>query len=354
MLLVLLLLQNKMSTTVHIRGIPVIFPFEPYSIQKDYMEKVIDCLQSSTNGVLESPTGTGKTLSLLCSSLAWLTSMKDQRKALFTQFENQEGDPSKEINIHAVKAAFMGTPKIIYSSRTHSQLSQAMQELKRTSYSTMKTSILGSRDQFCIHEELANESGNTKNHLCQAKLKARQCYFYNNLERNKYIPNEGIMDIEDLVKAGRKHRYCPYFMAKEAVSTADIIFTPYNYLLDPKIRKSLGLSLGGNIVILDEAHNIESVCETSASIEIKSTDITACIEEVTEVMKVVSDDVLDDCPLFTDTPPDFSADELCLLKQVLLDFERTVDSTEVSSDTNNIRAFEGDYIFELLEKSGVR
>lgn len=344
-----------MTTTVHIRGIPVIFPFEPYSIQKDYMEKVIDCLQNSTNGVLESPTGTGKTLSLLCASLAWLSSIKEQRKALFTQYENHETESSREMVIQAVTAAFnSGTSKIIYSSRTHSQLSQAMQELKRTAYSTMKTSVLGSRDQFCIHEELANENGNMKNHMCQAKVKARQCYFYNNLERNKYIPNEGIMDIEDLVKAGRKNRYCPYFMAKEAVSTADIIFTPYNYLLDPKIRKSLGLSLSGNIVILDEAHNIESVCETSASIEIKSTDVTACIEEVTEVMKVVSDDALDDIPLFTDTPPDFSADELCLLKQVLLDFERTLDAAEVPSDSNNIKAFEGDYIFELLGNSGVR
>lgn len=61
-----------------ISGIPVTFPFEPYELQKDYMSKVIECLENGTNGVLESPTGTGKTLSLLCSSLAWLISKKLQ------------------------------------------------------------------------------------------------------------------------------------------------------------------------------------------------------------------------------------------------------------------------------------
>lgn len=59
-----------------INDIPVNFPFEPYDVQKVFMEKVIESLKTSTNAVLESPTGTGKTLSLLCSSLAWVLSKK--------------------------------------------------------------------------------------------------------------------------------------------------------------------------------------------------------------------------------------------------------------------------------------
>lgn len=48
------------------------------------------------------------------------------------------------------------------------------------------------------------------------------------------------MDIEDMVSMGKKHIFCPYYMTKERRGEADIIFTPYNYLLDPLSRKSLG------------------------------------------------------------------------------------------------------------------
>lgn len=40
-----------------ISGVPVMFPFEPYDVQRRYMEKVIECLDRSANSVLESPTG---------------------------------------------------------------------------------------------------------------------------------------------------------------------------------------------------------------------------------------------------------------------------------------------------------
>jgi len=54
-----------------INGISVDFPFKPYDVQMAYMAKVIEALQSKANAILESPTGTGKTLCLLCASLAW-------------------------------------------------------------------------------------------------------------------------------------------------------------------------------------------------------------------------------------------------------------------------------------------
>ena len=54
-------------------------------------------------------------------------------------------------------------------------------------------------------------------------------------------------------------RACPYYAARELRETAQLVFCPYNYLLDPLVRRQMGIDLTGHVVILDEAHNIEVV-----------------------------------------------------------------------------------------------
>jgi regulator of telomere elongation helicase 1 len=49
-------------------------------------------------------------------------------------------------------------PRIIYASRTHSQLTKAMKELRSISkYAGVKICVLGSRDQLCIHPQVVKE-----------------------------------------------------------------------------------------------------------------------------------------------------------------------------------------------------
>lgn len=155
--------------TIDIRGVPVSFPFEPYELQKNYMEKVIEALQNQSNAVLESPTGTGKTLSLLCSTLAWVQMKKAQIQAELkavgitenVDFVQSINNELKNItDASTTTKRMLNVPVVIYASRTHSQLSQAVQELKRTAYKHMKASVLGSRDQMCIHEDLITEQNN--------------------------------------------------------------------------------------------------------------------------------------------------------------------------------------------------
>ena len=59
------------KTLVKIDQIEVLFPFEaPYECQVSMMESVIDCIRNGKHGLIESPTGTGKTLSILCAAIA--------------------------------------------------------------------------------------------------------------------------------------------------------------------------------------------------------------------------------------------------------------------------------------------
>lgn len=80
--------------------------------------------------------------------------------------------------------------------------------------------------------------------MCRIKVRSRTCFYYNGVERKKNDPTITeipVMDIEDIVKLGKSCKFCPYYMAKELMKTADIVFMPYNYLLDYRIRKNLGI-----------------------------------------------------------------------------------------------------------------
>ena len=65
--------------TLSINNIDVDFPKVPYQCQIDYMSKVLTALEHGSNALLESPTGTGKTLTLLCSTLAWQNSIRKRK-----------------------------------------------------------------------------------------------------------------------------------------------------------------------------------------------------------------------------------------------------------------------------------
>lgn len=49
---------------------------------------------------------------------------------------------------------------------------------------------------------------------------------------------------------------CPYYNQSERAKDADIIFMPYNYLLDSSMRRNFSLDISRSIIIIDEAHNV--------------------------------------------------------------------------------------------------
>ena len=64
-------MNEKSSHEYKIGGVPVSFPVKAYPSQIAMMSKIITSLQKGRNCLLESPTGSGKSLALLCAALAW-------------------------------------------------------------------------------------------------------------------------------------------------------------------------------------------------------------------------------------------------------------------------------------------
>lgn len=244
--------KRKIQSKIIIEDIEIVFPYLPYENQVIYMTKVIQALNSKSVAGLESPTGTGKTLCLLCACLGWLKAKRSQLKAERDSFGINDNDASSNL-----------IPRIYYSSRTHSQLSNVIKELKKTCY-LPKTAILSSRDNMCVHNVIKNFKGNALNMKCKQSRLRKECKYYYGAERLPYSSYNDV-DIEELVTAGSKSGFCPFFYERRKKDDADIIFLPYNYIFEPMIKRTLKLKLANSILVIDEAHNIESVCEEAIS-----------------------------------------------------------------------------------------
>jgi regulator of telomere elongation helicase 1 len=108
-------------------------------------------------------------------------------------------------------------------------------------------------------------------------------------KEEKSVPVPKTADIEDLVMLGRKENICPFFFSRDLLQDAEIIFTPYNYLIDPKFRKRSGINVKDNIIIFDEAHNIEKTCTESASFDFHCAHIGQAIGEIMIAIKSVNE-----------------------------------------------------------------
>ena len=262
------MVNNELSKQhkITIENIDIYFPYEPYQCQEIYMQKIIQTLNKKyldkdneikSLAALESPTGTGKTLCLLCSALSWVYTMRKENK-------------------------YFGS--IIYSTRTHSQISQAIGELKKTCYRP-KIGILSSREFSCINTEL-KKSLNPSLLDVKCSRDHKNCKFYKNVE-SCYNDNLGCVDIEELIDKGKAKQYCPFYAQRFKIKKGkcDLIFIPYNYIFIKEIRETLGLNLTNNILIIDEAHNVSQNCEEAKSVELFYKDLEEMKKDLKEIIK---------------------------------------------------------------------
>ena len=135
------------------------------------MEAVVDCIRNSKHGLIESPTGTGKTLSILCAAVAAV--QKSRVEYVLAEANRRaarsagcSGEPSTgEDDEEGKKEA--PAIKIIFCTRTHSQIEQIFNEMKAKLPYALRVSPFASRKHSCIFEDLSERyPGNALNLSC--------------------------------------------------------------------------------------------------------------------------------------------------------------------------------------------
>lgn len=268
---------------INIDGLCVYFPYPRiYPEQYEYMCELKKTLDGGGHGIIEMPTGTGKTVTLL----SFITSYHLQRPEF---------------------------AKLIYCTRTVGEMEKVLEELQvvakyrdkafaedhpERAQSMPKMLALGltTRRNLCLHPEVsAKENRDEADAACRSltaswvrtsvldiedapgglESDGRLCQYFEGLERqgvNSIMP-AGVYTLDNLMQFGRERKWCPYYTARHCLSFANVIVYNYQYLLDPKIAGLISKNLAKeSIVVFDEAHNIDNICIDALSVNIR--DVT--------------------------------------------------------------------------------
>lgn len=247
-------------------------PYKKFNKSQDVLiYEILTNLKKGKNIFVESPTGSGKTFSLLFSSILY-------QRYLLNELGNQS--PPLELTAYDNKD-FDKKPIIYYSSRTHEQLKQVADEIKNmiSVGNKLRAVVLASKERYCLVKMSSNLSSDyaklTASELCTKKFRSECDYYITGSALSPAI--DGMYDIEDMINLCRETNACPYYLAKR-ITKVDIKLTPYNYLLSQSILHDS--DSGKGIVIFDEGHNLHDACCEVCSFKISKLTIQQFVDGI--------------------------------------------------------------------------
>ncbi|EYC02324.1 hypothetical protein Y032_0100g3233 [Ancylostoma ceylanicum] len=260
---------------IDVDGLEVYFPYDyVYPEQVLYMQEVKKALDAQGHCLLEMPSGTGKTVSLLSLVVAYMRKFPDR------------------------------LDKLVYCSRTIPEIEKCVEELRALyKYYERQTSnappmvavAMSARKNLCINDSVWQlRQGSAVDGACQrltaSFVRAKRqldpsipsCSFFETFSAQQpFSLPSGVWNLNDLKQLGRERGLCPYFVAREAIRNATIVVYSYHYILDPKIAELVSKDFSRrSCVVFDEAHNIDNVCIESMSITISQKQMEKAAQEL--------------------------------------------------------------------------
>ena len=230
-----------------------------------------DALYTQTPLVLESGTGSGKTICAVSSTISF--AMKNNKK-------------------------------IIYATRTNAQQKQVISEVRRIKkmFPTENITAIGlqGRSHMCLlvrdDPELQKGTADELARFCaEEKKKIRKgkkggCRYFRNIVRDEDTVNKTLLwmndfnpTAEELTKYCEEKECCPYEINKIFVQDALLVVVPYIYVFDTNLRNMLldwmGVSEEDIILVIDEAHNLPDYLRDLLSSQLSVYMLNSCIYE---------------------------------------------------------------------------
>lgn len=229
---------------------PPKFPYEVYPWQEMIFQKLEHSEKKST--ILESPTGSGKTIAVLFHAV----SRYPDRRIVFLTRTNSQGEnllrEARQLGIEKVMS-FFGRGEMCLFKKQASEMSQGTPE---------------EQSNFCrvlIEKNRKGKGG---------------CPYDTNYDQGW---KKHIMSQEDFVAVGDEG-FCPYFAQKRLATDANIIVTSYSFFLNPFIRERflgwMEAELKDIILIADEAHNIPDLTRSLLSTRLTHNSLGNCYKEI--------------------------------------------------------------------------
>jgi len=245
------------------------FPYTPRPGQERLISLVRSACEDRAHLVVESGTGTGKTV---CALSACLEYCRGRGK------------------------------KLLYLTRTNSQQRQVMFELRQISEraKVFGVALQGRRNMCPLARRDSELSAGTPEELSKVCSDRKAKVLRGDEEACKYYARTVSEDLSPVLRYARDElptaeefaaycvdrELCPYEVSKLHVPAADVVATPYIMFFDKFIRHALldwmGCSLSDIVLVVDEAHNLPAYARELESAELSNLTLKAAENEVDE------------------------------------------------------------------------